>query len=433
MDAHRTRNGPARVAEDHDRLDIWVDRVDAFILALDAIDADDPFDFCAEAWEIWQSAIAADPPPEGSPAVLVALGGLHAVAHAMTASTLDYYRTPDARDRKTLSSVHASLKACLGGLRRKSARWLSEGLPAADEITARSATLVASLQATNTPGAAPISNTGILFDKVCALTDTENRRYREAYDRVRAMLCRELLQHITNESETLSDVVTGIVLDLQTSRGSTFDEHVMAERQGKIRSALASVTSALHTYQEQSVTTAARTFGYDSPQAKAVTRLFDDAKQSSFEYRWLDELNEPLQRGDSAAVRFEFTARRHGEADLDVRMDRDYMARFAKSKGKWLGPGELVVMAGDPSVLDMVKAIAPKVNSLQGQLDAILYPNVADDVAAIKELIARFGGQKGLDALHTAPGAMDKPWIPPHLSPRVLSFVRSFDQSSQTP
>jgi hypothetical protein len=401
--------------------------VDAFGQALDAIDADDPFDFCAEAWEIWQSAVAADPPPESSPAVLVALGGLQAVAHAMTAATLDYYRTPDVRDRKTLASVHASLKGCLGTLRRESARWLSDCLPTAEEITARSATLVASLQSTNTPGAAPISDAGIVFDKVCALTDTENRRYREAYDRLRRMLGRELLQHITDECETLSDVVTGIVVDLQTSRGSTFDEHVMAERRAKIGSALAAVTGALHAHQEQSVKTAAKTFGYDSPQATAVARLFDDAKQSSFEYRWLDELNEPLQRSDSAAVRYEFTARRHGEPDLDVRIDRNYMAQFAKPKRKWLGPDELVVMAGDPSVLDMIKAVAPKLNSLQGQLDAILYPNVADDVAAVKELIVRFGGQKGLDALHSAPGATDKPWMPPHLSPRVLSFVRTFE------
>ena len=125
--------------------------------------------------------------------MLVALGGLQAVAHAMTASTLDYYRTPNARDRKTLSTVHASLKACLGTLRRESAQWLLDGLPAAEEIKAQSATLVASLQATNTPGAAPISDTGIVFDKVCALTDAENRRYREAYDRLRAMLTLSLI------------------------------------------------------------------------------------------------------------------------------------------------------------------------------------------------------------------------------------------------
>jgi hypothetical protein len=150
-------------------------------------------------------------------------------------------------------------------------------------------------------------------------------------------------------------------------------------------------------------------------------------KQSSFEYRWLDELHEPLQRGDSAAVRYQFTPRRHGEPDVDVHMDRDYMAQFAKSKKKWLGPDELVVMAGDPSVLDMIKAIQPKVNSLQGQLDTILDPNVAEDVVAVKELIARFGGQKGLDASQSAPGGTHKPWTPPHLSPRVLSCVRTFE------
>ncbi len=427
MNSDQNDNRPTGLADDEKRLGVWVDRVDAFLLALDAIDADDPFDFCAEAWEIWQSAVAADPPPETSPAVLVALGGLRAVAHAMTTSTLDYYRTANPRDRKTLSTVHASLKACLGTLRRESAGWLSEGLPAAEEITARSATLVASLQTTNAPGAAPISDTGIVFDKVCALTDTENRRYREAYDRLRGMLSREPLQHITDESDALSEVVLGIVLDLQASRGSTFDENVMAERRSKIRSALVAVTGALHTHHEQSVKTATKTFGYASVEAKAVERLFDDVKQSSFEYRWLDELHEPLQRGDGAAVKYQFTARRHGEPHVDVHLDRDYMAQFAKSKKKWVGPDELVVMGSDPSVLDMIKAIQPKVNSLQGQLDAILYPNVAEDVAAVKELIARFGGQKCLDALHSAPGATDKPWMPPHLSPRVLSFVRTFE------
>ncbi|NTY63095.1 hypothetical protein [Mycolicibacterium sphagni] len=427
MDDDQNNDGPRGTAPEEERLSVWVDRVDAYLLALDAIDADDPFDFCAEAWEIWQSAVAADPPPETSAAVLVALGGLQAVARAMTASTLDYYRTPNARDRKTLTTVHASLKACLGTLQRESARWLLESLPTADEITARSATLVASLQATNAPGASPISDSGIVFDKVCALTDTENRRYREAYDRLRSMLNRESLQHITDESDTLSDVVLGIVLDLQASRGSTFDENVMAERKSKIRSALIAVTGALHTHHEQSVKAAAKAFGYASAEAKAVERLFDDAKRSSFEYRWLDELHEPLQRGDNAAVTYQFTARRHGEPDVDVHMDRAYMAQFAKSKNKRLAPDELVMMGSDPSVLDMIKAIAPKVNSLQGQLDAILYPNVADDVAAVKELIARFGGQNGLDALHSAPGSTDKPWMPPHLSPRVLSFVRTFE------
>ena len=187
------------------------------------------------------------------------------------------------------------------------------------------------------------------------------------------------------------------------------------------------MTRALHAHHEQSVKTATQAFGYHSPQAKAVERLFDDVKKSSFEYHWLDALHEPMQRGESAAVRYQFTARRHGEPDVDVHMDRDYMAQFATSKKKRLRPDELIMMAADPSVLDMIKAVQPQVNSLQGQLDAILYPNVAEDVAVVKELIVRFGGQKGLDALHTAPGSINKPWMPPHLSPRVLSFVRTFE------
>ncbi|MCV7176964.1 hypothetical protein [Mycolicibacterium sphagni] len=429
MDAERLRDGPGGFAEDGQRLAVWVDRLDAFLLALDAIDADDAFDFCAAGWEIWQSTVVADPPPETSAAVLVALGGLQAVSHALTASTLEYYRAPDAPERSRLTAVHASLKTCLGSLRHESAWWLSEGLPAAEEIKARSATIVASLQATNATGAAPISDSGIVFDKVCALTDNENRRYREAYGRLRRMLNRELLQHITDESDALSDVVTEIVLDLQASRESTFDAAVMEQRTSKMRSALIAVTAALHDYREQSVNAATRTFGHYSAQARAVEALFSHLKESSFDYRWLDELHEPLQCGGNPAVRYQFTARRHGEPDVDVHMNRDYMARFAKTKTTWLRGDELATMTRDRSVLDMIKAIQPKVNSLQAQVDKILYPTVAEDVAAVKELIERFGGQKGLDALHYAPGGKHKPWMPPHLSPRVLSFVRSFDMA----
>lgn len=422
MNEDRVILGPGGFGGDDQRLGMWIDRLDAFRSALSAIDADDPFAFCADAWEIWQSAITADPPCETSPAVLIALGGLQAVAHTMTAATLDYYRTADARQRQTVATVHTSLKACLGFLRRESARWLHEGLPATDEITARSAILVASLQAINCRDAAPISDAGIVFDKVCALTDTENRRYRESYDRLRVMLGRELLQHITDHSDTLSDVVTEIALDLQTSRGSTFDENLAAERTSRIRSALLSVTAALHTHREESARAATRTFGYDRPEAKAVQRLFDAERRSSFEYHWLNELHEPLQHPDGGAVHYRFTARRHGEPAVDVIVSRDYLVAASKHR---LSPDPMPT--GDLSVLSMVKAIQPRMNSLQEQLETILYSNVAEDVAAVKELIARFGGPKGMEALHRAPGATDKPWTPPHLSTRVLSFVRTFE------
>ncbi len=406
-------------------LRVWADRLDAFCAALDAIDADDPFDYCADAWEIWQGAAAADPPPQDDPAILVVLGTLQALAHAMTSATLDYYRTADVRDRMTASAMHTSIKRCLGTLRRECGRWLQEGGPPADEIGARTITMVASLQAS---GARPTVDTGITFDKVCALTNSENKRYREAYGRLRTMVNRESLQHITIASETLTDVVTGIILDLQTTHGSTFDERINDERRRKIGSALAAVTAALHNHRQRSVASASKTFGHNSPQARAVEALFDDLAESSFDYRWLSELNEWLRHDESDALRYQFTARRHGEPHVDVHLDRQRMAACANQPDRrWLAPEELAVLSRDPSVLDMVKGLPPRLTALQAQIDHILYPTVAEDVAVVKELIGRFGGEKGLDAVKSAPGSTHEPWTPPHLSPRVLSFVRSFD------
>ncbi|WP_431231168.1 hypothetical protein ACQ856_16125 [Mycolicibacterium psychrotolerans] len=425
MQGHDVTTESSGFAGDTGPLGVWTDRLDAFCAALDAIDADDPFDYCADAWEIWQGAAAADPPPHDDPAILVVLGTLQALAHAMTSATLDYYRTADVRDRMTASAMHTSIKRCLGTLRRECGRWLHEGGPPADEIDARTITMVTSLQAS---GARPTVDTGITFDKVCALTNSENKRYREAYGRLRTMVNRESLQHIIIASETLTDVVTGIVLDLQTTHGSTFDERINDERRRKIGSALAAVTAALHNHRQRSVASASKAFGHNSPQARAVDALFDDLTESSFDYRWLSELNEWLQHDESNALRYQFTARRHREPDVDVHLNRQHMAARANRPGRRSpAPDKLAVLSRDPSVLDMIKGIQPKLTALQEQIDTILYPTVTEDVAAVKELIGRFGGEKGVNAVKSAPGSTHEPWTPPHLSPRVLSFVRNFD------
>jgi hypothetical protein len=136
----------AEFADNARHLNIWIDRLDTFVAALGAIDADDPFDYCADAWEIWQSAATADPPPATDPASLVVLGVLQALANSMTAARRDRCRRADAR-RQTISAVYTSLDQSLGALRRECGLWLHDGAPAADEIKARSATLVAGLQA----------------------------------------------------------------------------------------------------------------------------------------------------------------------------------------------------------------------------------------------------------------------------------------------
>jgi hypothetical protein len=131
-----------------DRLDAWIDRLDAFISALDAIDADDPFTFCTDAWDIWERAAVADPPPETSPATLVVLGVTEALADVMASAARDY---PGAPAALTLSAVHASLTDELNAIRRECERWRCEGLPSADAVKALSATALAGLRVANDP------------------------------------------------------------------------------------------------------------------------------------------------------------------------------------------------------------------------------------------------------------------------------------------
>jgi len=57
----------------------------------------------------------------------------------------------------------------------------------------------------------------IIFTKVCSFSEDENKRYLDAYDRLRRMLDSELLRHISDESDVLCDVLIGILQDLQTT------------------------------------------------------------------------------------------------------------------------------------------------------------------------------------------------------------------------
>jgi hypothetical protein len=80
----------------------------------------------------------------------------------------------------------------------------------------------------------------------------------------------------------------------------------------------------------------------------------------------------------------------------------------------------------DPGVgeFGLINAVFP----VQAQLDAILYPNVADDAAVVKELISRFNGRQGLYALQTGAGFTRRTLMPPlrRLAPRVLAFAHNY-------
>ena len=87
-------------------------------------------------------------------------------------------------------------------------------------------------------------------------------------------------------------------------------------------------------------------------------------KKTSFEYCWLEELRDALQHGDINAFKYDFTARLHGEPAVKVDMDRKFMLEFTRqTRKKWLKRSELEARTSDPSVLDMIKAIQPKMGS----------------------------------------------------------------------
>lgn len=121
---------------------LWVDRLDAFSSAIDAIDADKPLNFCEQAWDIWECAATSELPPRSHPAMLIVLGVQQALASVM-AST--YRNTAEGRDSLTLAAVHASLAEELDAVRRECERWRRDGLPSAAEVRARSATAVTGL------------------------------------------------------------------------------------------------------------------------------------------------------------------------------------------------------------------------------------------------------------------------------------------------
>ena len=267
------------------------------------------------------------------------------------------------------------------------------------------------------------------------MTKGEDKRYRDAHEQLRRMIDSELLRHISDESDRLCDVVMALLTDLRYNRIPIFDEDAWDEHRRKVRSALISFTAALQIHQEQTINAAKKMFGRKTPQVALVGQLFTDLRKSSFEYGWLEEMRNALQHGDINAFRWDLGASMRAEPTANVYMSRDYMLKFTRRAGNtpWLQRRELEDMETDPNVLDMIKAIQPLMGPLQEKLDEILYPNVADDVATIRELLAKYPGTQGLHALQNGPGFTRRNMCPPMspLAPRVLAFAASYEPESE--
>jgi hypothetical protein len=152
---------------------------------------------------------------------------------------------------------------------------------------------------------------------------------------------------------------------------------------------------------------------------------------TSFDYRWLREQGDVLQHADINAFKYNLTARLHGEPAVIIDVDRECLLEFTKRSWKrpWLKRSELQAMDSDPSVLTMIQNIQPLMRELEPNVNKILYPNVAQDVAIVKQLIGRFNGRQGLYALQTGPGFTQRLRLPPFrpLARRVLAFAENYE------
>ena len=442
--------------EEIERVREWIGRLEAFASALDDIEGNSATDFANDVLEAMQSEVMPHVAPARVPSMLLALEAASTVTWATTTVIMDWADTPDVRDRYTRDTAQRLVKDALDRVLSNCTRWFSDGLPSEEEVKQRISTAAKDMRdaqellgkrnaehdaqdaeaAADPYGAILVhldpsrSADAPIFEKVCSLTEDEDERYRDAYEQLRRMIDSELLQHISDESDRLCDVVMALLTDLRYNRIPIFDEDAWDEHRRKVRSALISFTAALYSHREQTVRTAKKTLNR-GPEVQAVEKLFDELRKTSFEYGWLEELRGALQHGDINAFKWGFGASMNEEPVANVYMSREFMLDFTRnsSQKKWLKRRELEDMDSDPSVLDMIKAIQPLMGPLQEKLDTILYPNVADDVATVRELLSRYPHPNGVHALQDGPGFTRRKMCPPMspLAPRVLSFVASYE------
>jgi len=443
--------------DDHDVENVqeWIGRLDAFVSSLDDIEGDNATDFADNALEAWQHLTLPSVTGASLPA-LVIFEALNEIAKASTTVVMDWADTPDVRDRYTRDSAQQLVNDALDDVLSYCNPWRSEGLPTPDEIQQRFTAVAAEIKEsmdvlerrtaemdtedaeakTDRYGAIllhcnPSRSHAPIFEKVCSFTEEENKRYCDAYERLRRMIDSELLQHISDESDRLCDVLVGVLRELQSQRVSLADQDAMDERRRRIRSALISFTAALQIHEYQTVRSARQALGMDRSQVEEVKALFDDLKKTSFEYRWLEALRDALQHGDINAFKWSFNVSVSADPEVTINMDRAFMLEFVKDNRNkpWLKRRELEELDSDPSVLNMIKAIQPLMGPLQGKLDKVMYPKVAEDAATVRELIGRFQGRRGMYFLQTGPGFTRRRLAPAQtpLAPRVLHFADTYE------
>jgi len=446
--------------DDAARVRIWLGRLEGFAETLDTIEGVSATDFASDALEGLNDVVLPNLISNQDPAMLLALEAVSVVTRTTTAVIMDWADTPDVRDRHTRDSAKQLVEEALRDALSEGKRWLTEGLPDDDEVKQRIAKAARGMQDTQEMlgqrnaemeaqdveaeadpyGAVllyrdPSVSDAPIFTKVCSFTEEEDDCYANAHERIRRMLDSELLQHISDEADRLCDVLIAVLSEVQSQRVSLADEDAMDERRRRIRSALIPFTAALQIHEYQSIRDVRSRHGLGREEVVAVKALFEKLKTDSFAYRWLEALRDALQHGDINAFKFSFSVSMSTEPEVTINLDRAFMRDFIGRENRrkpWLRVRELQDLDEDPSVLDMIREIQPLMGPFQEKLDKVLYPNVGDDVATVRELIGRYEGRQGKYFRQTGPGFTRRRLAPPvsPLAPRVLYFADTYGADS---
>lgn len=245
--------------EDVERVRDWIERLETYSAALEDVEDDNATDFANNALEALNDAVLPHLVPAKSPSMLLALEAVVAVTQAATKVIIDWADTPDVRDRYTRQTAGRLFETALDDVLSRGKSWLSEGLPPIDEVEQRIAAGAkdmqeaqetlgrrnAELEAQDAEAEAdpygailvhldPSRSDAPIFEKVCSLTEEEDKRYRDAYERLRKMLDSELVVHISDESDRFLDQLVSILEDLRDNKIGIFDADAWDERRRKV-------------------------------------------------------------------------------------------------------------------------------------------------------------------------------------------------------
>ncbi|MDM2645611.1 hypothetical protein PP633_14870 [Mycobacteroides abscessus] len=442
------------MAEDSDEigndLTWWVAWLDTYMADLPALPGETAVDFCEAVGDLWQTALTARTPVPESAAALILLEVARTFAQVTMAAALD--------ERVSRAAAEASLLEALRGVRNDAQTWLDTTAPTAEVIASRveavrrtfkqaqdaAANRIAEDESDDQYAIAhpygailgyqdPTVDADIIFTQVCEFTEEEHNRYGEAYDRLKRRLDQDLLNYVSDMSDSLVDVVCDVLRDIQNQRFSLSNMEEVHKRIRRIRSALIAFTSALHSHQEQTLYQVKHKFGKESGEHLAIKKLFNDIYSNCFGYRWLIELRHVMLHVNMDAFTVTLTGRLHDEATIELGMSRHWMSKSSGVMDKAYKRTELEAMSEDPNVLNMIRDLQATLGPLQDEIDAIMFPTdqLAEDSATVRDLIGRFNGRRGLYALQTGPGFTRRFRTPPfsQLDPRVLTFADQHEAS----